>query len=146
MTPDVEDEASELDPLPFFPLRLRVGAEESMATVETFRDKLNKLASFLKGDGLPGRCVAAAAAAAADAGVVKVLVLPGGEVAEASAGKLVVVWLELACCCCCDIELIRRLLAEDLYPTVCETDILRRKEAGALLTAFVKDELDASAV
>lgn len=43
---------------------------------------LNRLVSFLRGEGLPGSCAAAAATAVAEAGVVKALALEGDEIAE----------------------------------------------------------------
>jgi hypothetical protein len=92
-----EDDASELE-------RLLLSAEpEPNTEAEASRELLNKLASFLRGEGLPGRCVAAAtAAAAAIAGAEAGKRLkPGGEIANEPGGDTVVLPDEWACCCCC---------------------------------------------
>lgn len=53
LAPELDDEASELEPLLFLVVVEIRGDADAMPT-EASRDMLSRLASFLRGEGLPG--------------------------------------------------------------------------------------------
>lgn len=99
VTPNVEAYASELALPPLFAPVVRPIMDGCVGANAGIRDALSRLASFLKGDGLPDRCrLAAAAAVFAD--VPSALAIPGGEMAETGGGEVVLVCPGRDCSCC----------------------------------------------